>query len=240
MRDFNSRMIAGIVVGGMIAATIATWSAPSDARVRGVGATTHSVRHGFHVRSYGLHVRPFVHNSYPRGVSNYAPSVSGYRPYGSYVPYGSFCSVTSHRPCLPEINYPIGQDLQLTIESHADNEMGETPEEQSNGDRAGRDLDTIRQVFSALRACWNPPAKDVAQAGTQMTVRLSFNRYGSMISEPRVTYVTPDISSDVRQVYRDAVTDTFKRCTPLPFTDGLGGALAGRPFAIRFVDNRSF
>jgi hypothetical protein len=25
---------------------------------------------------------------------------------------------------------------------------------------------------------------------------------------------------------------------PLKFTDGLGGALAGRPIAIRYVDNR--
>ena len=60
------------------------------------------------------------------------------------------------------------------------------------------------------------------------------------ISEPRVTYVTPDTPSDVRQVYRDAVADAFKRCTPMQFTDGLGGALAGRPFAIRYVDNRAF
>ena len=28
-------------------------------------------------------------------------------------------------------------------------------------------------------------------------------------------------------------------CTPLGFSSGLGGALAGRPFAIRFVDKRS-
>ena len=27
-------------------------------------------------------------------------------------------------------------------------------------------------------------------------------------------------------------------CKPLKFTDGLGGALAGRPIAIRYVDNR--
>jgi hypothetical protein len=27
-------------------------------------------------------------------------------------------------------------------------------------------------------------------------------------------------------------------CLPLKFTSGLGGALAGRPIAIRYVDNR--
>ena len=28
----------------------------------------------------------------------------------------------------------------------------------------------------------------------------------------------------------------FERCTPLPFTDSLCGAIAGRPFIFRFVD----
>jgi len=148
--------------------------------------------------------------------------------------------VFGHHPFLPEFNYPIGQDLQLTIESRVEDEPEKTPAEQNSGDHVAHDLDTIRDVFSALRACWKPPAKDVARPGTQMTVRLSFNRYGGPISEPRVTYVTPDTPSDVRQVYRDAVADAFKRCTPMQFTDGLGGALAGRPFAIRYVDNRAF
>jgi hypothetical protein len=43
----------------------------------------------------------------------------------------------------------------------------------------------------------------------------------------------------VRRTYLDAITASLKRCTPLPFTPGLGGALAGRPIAIRFIDDRS-
>ena len=221
MSDFNSRAITRFAVGVMIAAGIATWSAPSEARV--FDRSSHSGRHR-------LHFHPFLHSSYPHRQF-------GHRP---YIPYGSFCSVFSHHPCLPDYNYPIGQDLQLTIESRVNDDTAETLTEPNKGDHEAHDLDTIREVFSALRACWNPPAKDVAQPGTQMTVRLSFNRYGGLIAEPRITYVTPDTPSDVRQVYWDAVTDAFKRCTPLQFTDALGGALAGRPFAIRFVDNRSF
>ena len=30
----------------------------------------------------------------------------------------------------------------------------------------------------------------------------------------------------------------FSACLPLKFTGGLGGALAGRPIMIRYVDNR--
>jgi hypothetical protein len=45
--------------------------------------------------------------------------------------------------------------------------------------------------------------------------------------------------ADVRDVYRDSVKAALKRCTPLHFSDGMGGAVAGRPIAIRFVDNRT-
>ena len=40
-------------------------------------------------------------------------------------------------------------------------------------------------------------------------------------------------------VYREAVTTALERCTPLPFTDGLGGAVAGRPITVRFIDDRN-
>jgi hypothetical protein len=54
-----------------------------------------------------------------------------------------------------------------------------------------------------------------------------------------VTYASHDAPADVRDIYRDAVNAALKRCTPLHFSDGMGGAVAGRPIAIRFVDNRS-
>ena len=43
----------------------------------------------------------------------------------------------------------------------------------------------------------------------------------------------------VRDKYRDAIDQALKRCTPLHFTDAMGGAVAGRPIAIRFVDERT-
>ena len=61
-----------------------------------------------------------------------------------------------------------------------------------------------------------------------------------MIGAPRMTYATAghgppgrprDLSQGDRRLRSDA-------CAPLKFTDGLGGALAGRPIAIRYVDNR--
>ena len=156
------------------------------------------------------------------------------------VPYGTYCSIFSHQPCIPDIDYPIGQTLQLTIVSRTEDTTSDMPAGEKPGDRSPHDLNTIRDVFSALRGCWIPPERDVARSGTQITLRFSFNSHGGLISEPRRTYVTADTPSDVREIYWNAATAALKRCTPLQFTDGLGGALAGRPFAIRFVDERSF
>ena len=71
-----------------------------------------------------------------------------------------------------------------------------------------------------------------------MTVRFSFKRSGEMIGAPRMTYATADTPADVRATYLKAINGSLDACAPLKFTDGLGGALAGRPIAIRYVDNR--
>jgi len=230
MKTFSrSRALARSAAGILIAAAIVAWSAPGHARGHALGHNFHLFRHGFHSFRHGVHL-PSLHSSYPC-------SVLGHRP---CIPYGTYCSVFSHHPCIPDIDYPIGETLQLTIQSRADSGTPDAPADSDLPSRFPRDLNSIREVFSALRACWVPPEKNAARSGTQITLRLSFNSRGGMISEPRTTYVTPDTPPDVRQVYWDAATAALKRCTPLQFTDGLGGALAGRPFAIRFVDDRSF
>jgi hypothetical protein len=99
-------------------------------------------------------------------------------------------------------------------------------------------INTIAEVFAALEACWIPPALEQARAGMQITVLLSFKRSGELLGMPRITYETPSASDDERLSYRVAMAQALRRCTPLPFTDALGNALAGRPLTIRFIDNR--
>lgn len=149
------------------------------------------------------------------------------------------CSVFRRRPCTPEIEYPIGQDLQLTIESSARDPAIVDSGQDGSDAGAERKLDTIAGLFAALRDCWVPPSEDEARPGMQMSVRFSFKRSGEIIGTPRVTYVSPDAPSEARESYRNAVTASLERCTPMPFSKGLGGAIAGRPIAIRFVDNRT-
>ncbi len=160
----------------------------------------------------------------------------------------SFCGVFHRGPCLPYYLPPIGEDLRLTIVSTDDNDPagGNAAADQSRAGQAGNDatvddhaLDSIGAMFAALRACWVPPPKDEARHGMEYTVRFAFKRDGEIVAPPRVTYASHDAPADVRDIYRNAVDATLKRCTPLHFSDGMGGAVAGRPIAIRFVDNRT-
>jgi hypothetical protein len=161
----------------------------------------------------------------------------------------SFCGVFHRGPCLPYYLPPIGQDLRLTIVSTDDNDPSihpAAPAADSNktgedADKAAEEkpLDSISAMYAVLRACWVPPPKDAARHGMQYTVRFAFKRDGEIIAPPRVTYSSHDAPAEVRDVYRDAVNAALKRCTPLHFSEGMGGAVAGRPIAIRFVDNRS-
>ena len=100
------------------------------------------------------------------------------------------------------------------------------------------DLDNIGDLFAELRSCWSPPPADTAREGMQMSVRFSFNKSGGMIGPPRMTFATAGVPPDTRATYLKAINTSLDACLPLKFSDGLGGALAGRPIAIRYVDNR--
>ena len=100
-------------------------------------------------------------------------------------------------------------------------------------------IDSIDDLFSALRTCWEPPAQEQAVEGVQMTVRFSFKRTGEVVAAPFVTYTTPGTEAATRQLYRSAITASLDRCAPLPFSDGFGAAIIGRPLTIRYIDDRT-
>jgi hypothetical protein len=144
----------------------------------------------------------------------------------------SFCSVFNHGPCIPEIDYPINENLQVTVQSVP------SRDDAAKYQKPDHDLNTIGDLFAALRSCWTPPPADSAREGMQMSVLFSFKRSGEMIAAPRMTYATAGVSADTRATYLKAINASLDACEPLKFSDGLGGAIAGRPIAIRYVDNR--
>ena len=144
----------------------------------------------------------------------------------------SYCSVFNDGPCIPEIFYPYGENLQLTIQTVPPQDQAATYR------KPDHDLNSVGDLFAVLRSCWTPPAADDAREGMPMSVRFSFKRSGEMIGAPRLTFSTSGVPADTRATYLKAINSSLNACLPLKFTDGLGGALAGRPIAIRYVDNR--
>jgi hypothetical protein len=99
-------------------------------------------------------------------------------------------------------------------------------------------VNTIQDVFRHLRTCWKPPPAAKARP-LDITVVVSFNRSGNILGHPRITYESADASDDDRLQYRIAVMEALQRCTPMPFTDAMAGAAAGRPFAIQFRNRKT-
>ncbi|RAI45853.1 hypothetical protein [Rhodoplanes roseus] len=139
----------------------------------------------------------------------------------------------SRRSCLPD-------SLRVTIGSD------DEPEDDRRGkkgapplDKKGETIDTISGLFAALRACWVPPPADQRKPGMEMTVRFGLKPTGALMGPPFVTYATKGASSDTRDLYRKAITDSLTGCDRLRFTDTFGKALAGKPLFVRYVDDRN-
>jgi hypothetical protein len=119
---------------------------------------------------------------------------------------------------------PLPQGMQLEI----DPPWGMT--------RAPARLDRWHDVGLALRACWMPPPASGAVEQREVTLRLGFSRSGRVLGVPRVTYSRPPAATAVQKAFTAAAFAALARCSPLPFTAGLGSAIAGVPFSIRFTD----
>jgi hypothetical protein len=113
--------------------------------------------------------------------------------------------------------------------------------EEGIGDRPGRKpegpLNTLIDLSRAIGGCWEWPPLEEIQSGMTVTILLSFKRNGEIFGA-RLTHQSQATSPQERDLYYRALADMMRRCSPLPFTDGLGNAVAGRPFTFRFNDTR--
>jgi hypothetical protein len=99
-------------------------------------------------------------------------------------------------------------------------------------------VNTIADVVERIRTCWRPPDAALAHPGIDITVIVSFNRAGGILGRPRVTYESEQADDNDRLQYRIAAMEALQRCVPMPFTEAMAGAAAGRPFAIRFRNRK--
>jgi len=158
----------------------------------------------------------------------------------------SFCDVFHRGPCFPDYGPAIGTDFRLTIVSTDDSDPANNPGGGEGGNNGGaadkaeaKTLESVGEMYAALRACRVPPPKEVARHGMEYTIRFAFKRDGAMMAPPFVTYSSRGAPIETRNVYRDAVHAALERCTPLHFSDDMAEAIVGHPIAVRFVDERS-
>jgi hypothetical protein len=137
-------------------------------------------------------------------------------------------------PCSPYLLYPPGQELRLTIRvPRSDNDGAQTTQAQARGE-----IDSIAQLFAALRSCWITLPDEEARPGMEITVRFALKRDGNMLGPPRLTYGTKGASQKQRDTYYRMIIDSLNRCTTFPLSRGMAGAIAGRPLLIRYIDTR--
>jgi hypothetical protein len=96
-------------------------------------------------------------------------------------------------------------------------------------------VDNLKELFTRLGGCWRPPPR---ANPIDITVLVSFNRSGDILGHPRITFESEQATDNDRLTYRTAVMEALQRCTPIPFTAGMAGAIAGRPIAIRFHNRK--
>lgn len=95
-------------------------------------------------------------------------------------------------------------------------------------------VDNIKEAFARLRTCWKPPPASQVNPDVEITAIVTFKRDGSILGHPKITYESENATDNDRLLYRIAVMEALQRCTPMPFTEAMAGAVAGRPFAVQF------
>ena len=145
-----------------------------------------------------------------------------------FTPY--YCGVFSRPGCTPEIFYPLNQVPVLKVEGHVG------PSEPLDRDHPANRLNELGPILSK---CLELPPDDEARTGMQVTLKLAFKRNGELLAEPRFTYTTHEAPADVKAAYHDAAMNMLKHCTPLPVSEKLGNAIAGRPFVVPIIETRN-
>ena len=99
-------------------------------------------------------------------------------------------------------------------------------------------VNTLREFSNAWGGCWNPPPLDRSRQPLDLAFQVSFKRSGELFGKPRAISFSREVTPEERQRYYQAVAEAVDLCSQMPFTDSMGGAVAGRVFRINFFDRR--
>ncbi|WP_246671479.1 MULTISPECIES: hypothetical protein [unclassified Mesorhizobium] len=87
-------------------------------------------------------------------------------------------------------------------------------------------------MSAAIFACWQPPP---GTAGMSLTLRFSLRRNGTLIGKPRATYSKLGSDDALSRAFVASILEALDKALPLPVSDSMGEAIAGRMLAPRFT-----
>ena len=93
-------------------------------------------------------------------------------------------------------------------------------------------VDTVKEMFSAIYACWDPPP---GTAGMSLTLHFSLRRHGTLFGKPRATYSNLSRDEALNRAFVASILGALDKALPLPLSDSMGGAVAGRMLSPRFT-----
>ncbi|TXN02154.1 hypothetical protein FV222_09850 [Methylobacterium sp. WL103] len=95
---------------------------------------------------------------------------------------------------------------------------------------------TLDGMWQLLGACTQSIGGPAASVGSEVTLLFSIKRDGSLQGKPRITHSKLVGDEETQRAFVSEVLTSVAHCFPLPITDGLGGAVAGRPLRIRVLN----
>jgi hypothetical protein len=93
-------------------------------------------------------------------------------------------------------------------------------------------INTLKEMLFAIYACWEPPP---GTAGMSITLQFSLRRQGTLIGKPRATYSKLGGDEALNRAFVASILKALDKALPLPLSDSIGGAIAGRMLAPRFT-----
>jgi hypothetical protein len=94
---------------------------------------------------------------------------------------------------------------------------------------------TLNELWAELGSCLRSTG---ANEGVELTIVFSIKRSGALLGKPRIAYAKLPGDPDAQRRIAESVALAMDHCLPLSITDALGGAIAGRPMAIRLGRKR--
>ena len=98
--------------------------------------------------------------------------------------------------------------------------------------------DNLATLWRNLGACTKLDGVPPGAVGSEVTVLFSLKRDGSLLGRPRITHSRLVGNESDRRGFIAAALGAVSRCLPMPITDGLGGAIAGRPLNLRLMSRK--